>query len=308
MKKTKIFTMALLLTTLAVGCTKDETNDAANTNTKRLTLFAEGFGNSSKSVFNPGDVGGTTNWVEGDSIAVNNGTGNSWRLYDIKGDEYMGFRIEDETEGAFDAVTKAIYAGQGFDGNVVEINGDEINGYEVVLNSLTIRMDGDQQQTSFPMVANKDGGNLYFKHLTAGICVTLANQKGNTVELASLRIVAQSTNEVENLTYDDGTTARWAVQGPSVPSGTTGSLDDEISVANISAMNFNMRSGDDPVSIDVDGELTFWVPVTIKSFRYLTLTGYDENGVEVFHVTKDFGSDITVDRNNIYNVPTVIIQ
>ena len=126
--------------------------------------------------------------------------------------------------------------------------------------------------------------------------------------MASLKIVAQSTTAVDNLDTL-GVTARWAVQGPSMPTGNVGQNGDEVDVRYISEMNFDLKSGtNNHASIAANGNLVFCVPITIASMKKLVFTGYDVNGAELFHVTKGFDSDVTVERNKMYTVPIINVN
>lgn len=292
--KTNKFIAIMLLGVLATACSKDDNN--------RLTLLAEGFTNgNSKVLINPGNIPAGATWITGEKIKLNNA------VYYIDQDASNNYRLKtsmdatDYVESQSSDMT-ALYPGSSFGGNDVTVNSNEI-----ILNRLVVKMNSDdKQEIAFPMVAKAAAGenDLYFYHLSGGIQVTL--QSTSPAYVASLKIVAQSTTAVNNIAYD-GVTARWAVQGPSMPTGNVGQNGDEVDVRYISEMNFDLKSGDNNY-VTVDGDLVFCVPITIASMKKLVFTGYDVNGAELFHVTKDFGSNVTVERNKMYTVPIINVN
>ena len=138
--------------------------------------------------------------------------------------------------------------------------------------------------------------------------------------MASLKVVAQSNQDepgsIDNLSFnqndswDRAFTARWAVQGPTVPTGNVGSNGDEVDAKFASEMNFDLKSGygNDPVTIEEDDDVSVCIPVTITSIKRLAVTGYAQDGTELFHVVKDFGTNINVVRNKMYTVPVITIN
>lgn len=290
----------MLLGVLATACSKDDNN--------RLTLLAEGFTNgNSKVLIDPNNIPAGATWIidENETIKLN-GT----ERYIVKDNENR-YRLKNslEDEGYVEPLNEpmiALYPGGSFGGNDVTVDDDKI-----ILNRLVVKMnsDGTQEEIAFPMVAKADAGehNLYFRHLSGGIQVRL---RANTaVDIASLKIVAKSaTEEMDNLGYD-GFTARWAVQGPSMPTGNIGDNDPVVDVKYISEMNFDLKSGDNNyASIAANGELVFCVPITIASMNKLVFTGYGINGAQLFHVSKDFSSNVEVVRNKMYTVPTIYVN
>ena len=296
--KTNKFIAIMLLGVLATACSKDDNN--------RLTLLAEGFTNgNSKVLINPNIPDSGATWIPGETIKLNN------VVYYIDQDARNEYRLKtsmDATDyvGPQEYAITAYYPGDSCGGNDVTVNPNEI-----ILNRLVVKMtnDGKQEKIAFPMVAKADAGedDLFFRHLSGGIQVRL---HANTYveKIASLKIVAQSTEAVENLGYN-GVTARWAVQGPSMPTGNVGQNGDTVDVRYISEMNFDLKSGTkNYASIAANDTLVFCVPITIKSMRKLVFTGYDDTGAQLFHVSKDFGSNVTVDRNKMYTVPTINVN
>lgn len=292
--KTNKFIAIMLLGVLATACSKDGNN--------RLTLLAEGFTNgNSKVLIDPTNIPAGATWITGETIKLN-GT----ERY-IAMDNDNKYRLKNSLEDAeyvesLNSQMTALYPGSSFGGNDVTVNSNEI-----ILNRLVVKMNSDgTQEMAFPMVAKAAAGEnaLYFYHLSGGIQVRL--HANTAVDIASLKIVAQSTTAVDNIAYN-GVTARWAVQGPSMPTGNVGQNGDEVDVRYISEMNFDLKSGDNN-HVTVDGDLVFCVPITIAAMKKLVFTGYDVNGAELFHVTKGFGSDVTVERNKMYTVPIINVN
>lgn len=287
----------MLLGVLATACSKDGNN--------RLTLLAEGFTNgNSKVLIDPTNIPAGATWIIGEKIKLNND------VYYIGQDDNNEYRLKNSLEDAeyvepLNEQMTALYPGGSFGGNDVTVNSNEI-----VLNRLVVKMnsDGTQEEIAFPMVAKADAGedDLFFRHLSGGIQVRL--HANTAVDIASLKIVAQSTTLVDNLDTL-GVTARWAVQGPSMPTGNIGDNDPVVDVKYISEMNFDLKSGtNNYASIAANGDLVFCVPITIAAMKKLVFTGYDVNGAQLFHVSKDFGSDVEVVRNKMYTVPPINVN
>lgn len=300
--KTNKFIAIMLLGVLATACSKDDNN--------RLTLLAEGFtnGNSKVLINDPNHPDGGATWIIGEKIKLNND------VYYIGQDDKNEYRLKNSLEDAeyvepLNEQMTALYPGDNFGGNDVTVYSNEI-----VLNRLVVKMNSDgKQEIAFPMVAKADAGedDLFFYHLSGGIQVRL--HANTAVDIASLKIVAQSTTAVDNLDNLDtlGVTARWAVQGPSMPTGNIGDNGPVVDVKYISEMNFDLKTSGDNGDINyvtVNGDLVFCVPITIASMNKLVFTGYDVNGTQLFHVSKDFGSNVTVNRNMMYTVPPINVN
>lgn len=302
MKKTKIMTVALMVAALAAGCAKDE-----NVQMSRLRLLAEGFSNAnSKVLVDPTNPRNPSNWEEGEKIKLKlNDDEDTYTIaVYLEEDQTRHFGLKDinnQFVGSLESNTLAYYPGESFDGNEVTVSNNQIE-----LIRLAIDFTGDKQKMAFPMVAKyktDDNNNLYFRHLTAGMQIKLhANSALNG--LKKLKIVAQSNTAAGNLNYD-GVTARWAVQGPTVPSGAVGSPDG-LDAKYASEMNFDFVT---VRNIDANGDLTFCIPITLSHVDKLIVTGYDAAGVELFH--KNSGTNalnVNVDRNKMYNVPPISIN
>ncbi len=303
MKSIKIFTITLLFASLVAGCQK---NDKGH-----IRIFAENIGGQgAKVAFNPADIPSGADWIANETINLN---GN---IYTIAEEQGLGFYLTDPgTSTGVEPLTSAmhaIYPGQSFDGNSVSVTNSTSGNGEIVLDRLVVEKVSDTiQKIAFPMAAeaNADATKLYFKHLTGGFRLTLNNTSASAVNVASVKIVARSTAEVTHLGCN-GVTARWAVQGPSVPSGPIGSIEGNVDVKYACEMNFDLRNGgNNYINIPAtNGTLMFCVPITISSVRYLTVTGYDANGTELFNKTADLGSEVAVERNRMYTIPQININ
>lgn len=316
MNKTKIFTLTLLLAGLAVGCTEKE--NVTTVNKGHLWIFANQFSTDSKVSFDPGnpystDPNTAVQWVENEPVVLND------NVYYIALDSDRYSLKETPTSTEFieplDEDMLALYPGASFDGNEVEI----VNGNEVVLHRLTARFLADgRQEMAFPMLASASANaqNLYFDHLCGGLQISINNNRAAAVNVASIRVVAQSASEVINLGRDiDGDdapdyTSRWAVEGPWVPNGPVGGSDDDLDIKYSSVMNFDLRrensgNNDIPyVSIQPTDTLRICVPVTISSMNKIVVTGYSETGVEVFR-KKGGGAAFNIAPNRMYTIPAI---
>ena len=293
MKTTKIITITMLLAALAMGCKKD--------NNGRLTLVAENMrGDNPKVLVDPANPATSTGWINDEPINLN-GT-----VYYVSGDLTDGFYLSNAGSEvtALSEDMYALYLGADFGGNDVEVTNDG-STHEIVMNKLVIDLQSDGQHMAFPMAAVADANTnlLLFRHLCAGFQVTLtANSAVNDV--TSLKIVAQGNSATDMNVDLLGCSARWAVQGPSVPTGNVGGNSGDVDVKYISEMNFDFTSAP---TINATG-IQFLVPITISSVENLTVIGYDANGIEKFRKTKAFGSAIVVERNRMYTIPSIAIN
>ena len=307
MKTRYSFLLIFLLALMATGCKKEYNG--------RVRIFAENMRNDSKILIDPEYIDEAT-WVAEETILIGG------RTYEICGNEDDGFYIEDVPENASGI---AIYPGGGDNYNDIEVIGNEVN-----IRRLAVSFLGESnnvQEVVFPMVAALNGDQLHFKHLTAGLKVTLV-APDHPIDLASVKIVAQAQNlEQSDIIEVNGMTARWAVQGPSVPHGDVGSATGNYPAAfacemNIDVLTISERYNEYNESVpfrypgitlygDEYGNhdsRSFCVPITIKKLRYITVTGYSYSGTQLFHVTKDLGSDQVINRNTMYTVPPIEIN
>ena len=308
MRTIRIISTALLLAAFATGCNKEENN--------YIEIFADNFAdNNGKVLSDPYNILAASEWIENEPVNLNN------YLYFIGVDSINSHLLHLLIDEAGEIVRPlgeemcALYPGDSFDGNDVEVSNSG-DYREIVLRRLVVRLrDDNRQEMAFPMAAKSAPGapRLYFCHLSGGIRLTLHNNSGSPIDIASLKIVAQSENQVTNLdTTIDGITftSRWAVQGPTVPSGPVGTNDDIVNAKYTSEMNFDLRnsSNDNYATIDDNGDLMFCIPITINSVKSLVVTGYSVEGSEIFHVGNSFGQEVSVERNRMYTVPTINVN
>ena len=305
MRTIRIISIALLFAAFATGCNKEENN--------YIEIFADHFAdNIGKVLSDPYNILAASEWIEYEPVNLND------YLYFIGADSLNRHFLADgqcEFIRPLGEEMCAIYPGWSFDGNDVEVSNSG-DYREIVIRRLVVRIrDDNRQEMAFPMAAKSAPGasSLYFCHLTGGIRLTLHNSSGSPINVASLKIIAQSENPVTNLDTTIGGitfTSRWAVQGPTVPSGPVGTNDDTVDVKYTSEMNFDLRNGfnDNYATIDNNGDLMFCIPITINSVKRLVVTGYSVEGTEIFHVGNSFGQEVTVERNRMYTVPTININ
>lgn len=314
MKKTKIFTLTLLVALLAAGCSKSEQEEGAVTASQnqknRLWIFANDMGrDGSKVSINPDMPNDEAQWIEDELVAVN---GNVYKVaFD---NQYQKYFLKDISTNQpvmpFSEEMSALYPGASFGRNIVEIE----NGKEVVMSQLEIAfLDGDRQAMAFPMVAGAtaNSSELYFDHLSAGVQITLSNPNDD-INITRLTIVAQSNEEVGNLGIENtDTIARWAVEGPWVPLGLVGHNDDEIDVKYSSVMNFVLSdkvNDTEYKTLESGNELKFCIPITISKMDRIKVIGYDDNGDIAFYVKKEFsGGTDELRSNNMYALPVIEI-
>ncbi len=292
----------MLLASLTVGCTKDDANDNGNAqaNTKRISIFAEGFNNNSKVLINPNNLAADAQWVAGEKITLG-------------ADEYVikantnGTDFYIETANNFTSPFIAFYGGVGKQNNDVSVyQGDN----KVLLRELAITFTEGKESIAFPMVAAGSNKELVFKHLTAGLKMKLT--ANTAVQLYRLKIIAQSNSEAQDIKYTDANLtgdayACWVVQGPQVPGGAVGSNLLDVNAKYASEMNFVFP---DAPTVNSTG-LTFCVPLCISRVDKLVIVGYSASGAELFSVTTDgsgFPGVANVERNHIYNVPAISIN
>ncbi len=293
MKTTKIITLTLLLAALATGCNKE--------NNGRIRIASENMtrGDNAKVLINPSNPAETYGWLN-EPINLN-GT-----VYTVSGDVADGFYLVDASNNEVSAPggdMYALYLGDDYDGNDVTVTNTDTKR-EIVLNKLVIKFpEAGKQSVAFPMAAKTTSGNLLlFHHLCAGFIVTLHNSSSSAVSLRDIKILAQGEN---NNTLDTlGFTARWAVQGLSIPTGLIGGNTDDVDVKYMSEMNMTIDGG---TTIAAGADFTFMVPVTISNVKRLVVYGTDGLDCEtpVFNVSKTFSSAINVQRNRMYTLPTI---
>ena len=289
MKTTKIISIALLLTTLAVGCEREG---------RYVRIFAESMGGS-KVFVNPTDVNGAT-WNTGEAVNLN---GVPYTIASGANGFYLD-GVAPLTETMYAVYPATTTTG----GNNIVVNNANGSGATITLNSLAVNFHDGGHDIIFPMAATATGGSnqLMFRHLTGGLMLTLQAQTPVTV--ATVKVTTYGTAAIAPVTIDGVSyTVRWAVESPTLPSGVVGGIDGDRDVKYASEMLLNMQSGGvQGVSVTASG-ITFCVPVTISDVRRITIIGYAPDGTELFSKTKPITPVGTIHRNTLYTVPTMII-
>lgn len=289
MKRTIILLLPLCLL-FAVGCKKDN---------HRISIFAENMSGVSKVWVNPANVNGAT-WIAGETINLNGD------VYTIASDD-DGFYLSNTAE--LTSNLYAIYpASLQADGNNIAVVNNNSTG-TITINSLAINFTGNGHEVIFPMATKGDAGDnkLLFNHLTGGMKVTLANTSATTV--STVKMITYGDEAIPPVALDGITvTTQWAAQGPIIPMGEVGQIEGDQDIKYSCEMSFAMQTnGEADVTIPNGGNITFCVPVTVRSVKRLTVIGYASDGSVLFTKTKSF-TDAQIDRNHMYSLPTIQIN
>lgn len=155
---------------------------------------------------------------------------------------------------------------------------------------------------------NENTSTLHFDHLSGGLKLTLTNNSGSAITLAGIKVVTRTDVEAAPIAAHNGFTATWAVQGPSVPNDEVGELDGDIVCKYSSEMRFDLQTnGAIGVTLENGNSISFCVPVTVNSVRYLSVTGFNTDGAQLFAKTKDVGTTKSIERNNMYLIPEITL-
>ena len=289
MKTTKIITIALLLTTLAVGCEREG---------GYVRIFAESMGGS-KVFLNLTDINAAT-WINGETVNLN---GVSRTIASGANVFYLD-GVAPLTETMYAVYPATTSTG----GNNIVVTNANSSGATITLNSLAVNFHDGGHDIIFPMAATATGGSnqLMFRHLTGGLKLILQAQ--TTVNVATVKVITYGTAPIGSVTIDGVShIVRWAVEGPTLPAGEVGGIDGDRDVKYASEMLLNMQTdGNQGVSVTTDG-ITFCVPVTISDVRRITVIGYASDGTELFSKTKSIAPATSILRNTLYTVPTLNI-
>ena len=296
-----------LLTLLATGCKKDN---------NRIRLLVEPM-NPSKVLINSAYPDGA--WGVGETINVNG----------------QNCTIQQHNEGYYyiEATTSlpnmvALYpAAINTGGNEVEV-ANSTSSHSITLHSLAVNFHDDDNngvldgsyEVCFPMaaVATTGSSSLQFRHLTAGLELTLRSS-GTPRTITKLKIRLYGQNAIAPLAHPDadGTsiTTRWAVNGPLVPyvywEGVyNGNSSLEIMYAD--EMVFPMLTNGVSGVIIPTGGITFRVPATPCNISEIDIVGYGVQGEQIFFkqrqlIPNDAGAYPLLERNILYPVPTIEI-
>ena len=301
MKKHRLIGLAALLA-LATGCSKDVAD--------RISLFANSMGGGAKVWMNPTDVNSAT-WVAGERINLN---GTSYAITANRNGRFS-LEVEPLAEAMY-AVYPATMASGGND--ITVVNNGASGADTITIKSLVVDFRDGGHRIVFPMAAQAaaESGSLFFDHLTAGLRLTLENSANSGYAIDHLKVVVQGTAaagdvEIGGVSY----TVAWAVQGPTTPSGGIGGIEDDRPVDYSSEMNFHMQTnGVAGVTVparanEVNGSISFCVPVTVCEMQRISITGYDASGVQLFTKSKSIDSDRpNLEVNHMYHIQAFTIN
>ncbi|MBR5353225.1 MAG: hypothetical protein IK126_05880 [Bacteroidales bacterium] len=290
MKRTIILILPLCLL-FAVGCKKDNS---------RISIFAENMSGDSKVWVDPAQVNGAT-WLEGETVNLNGD------VYTIAIDD-NGFYLSNTAE--LTSNLYAIYpASLQADGNNIAVVNNNSTG-TITISSLAVNFTGNGHEVIFPMASTAEAGSdkLLFNHLTGGMRVTLANATATIV--ASVKMITYGDEAIPPVALDGITvTTQWAAQGPTAPMGDVGQIEGDQDIKYSCEMSFAMQTnGEAGVTIPDGGDITFCVPVTVRSVKRLTVIGYDTDGTVLFTKTRSFTTAQPIERNHMYSLPTIQIN
>ena len=291
MNKTIMFLLSSLVLLLTVGCKKSNGH---------ISIFAENMAVNSKVWVNPAQVNGAT-WLEGETVNLN-GT-----VYTIASDD-DGFYLANTAE--LTSNLYAIYpASLQADGNNIAVVNNNSTG-TITISSLAVNFTNNGHEVVFPMASTAEAGSdkLLFDHLTGGMRVTLANATATTV--ASVKMITYGDEAIPPVELDGITvTTQWAAQGPTVPMGDVGQIEGDQDIKYTCEMNFAMQTdGAATVTVPAGGNITFCVPVTVRSVKRLTVIGYDTDSSVLFTKTRSFTTAQAIERNHMYSLPTIQIN
>lgn len=299
--KTRIFELSIIIM-LLVGCTKE--NDG------RIRILAENMGGNAKVLVDTEYIVSGSSWVQGERIDIN---GVSHPIV-ANGDKFDLDVSANMPSGDLYAVYPATTQVSG--GNDIVVNNRRGSGEtEITINRLVVKYttaDHSKHQTIFPMARKAAEGTstLLFQHLTAGFKFTLKTNT-STANVASVKVVVQGTRAADTVKLDGVSYhTHWATQGPTMPAGEVGNINNNRQVDYCSEMYLDMEEPEhDYVTVGTDG-IVFCVPVTIGDVKRLTVTGYAANGSQLFVQTKDMEDDgeghySTLSRNTMYSIPVI---
>ena len=295
MNTRKIITLALLAT-LATACGKDKADC--------INIFANNMGSIGTKVWvNPTSPNDAI-WVVGETINLN---GNS---YTINSNSNGSFSLN---VTPLDAVMYAIYpASTNDDGNIIDVVNNNASGATITMKQLAVNFLDVGHRIIFPMAekAAANSGSLYFDHLTAGLRLTLANTSTEDVSVDHIKVVVQGTSAASDVVRDDVSyTVRWAVQGPTTPSGDIGGISGNQQVAYSSEMHFQMQhDGQAGVTVPANGSISFCVPATVSDVKMLSIPCYNAGGMQLFTKVKNIDNPLQMSVNYMYNIPSFDIK
>lgn len=300
--KTIKTTSFILLFVLLAACSKD--------NNGRIRIFAKNMvgGNSGAKVWvDPSSTtaaSSSASWVVGESINLN---GSSYPINQDNDDNvfYLNTGDADLPNNLYAVYPANVSSG----GNNVTVTNSNGAG-TVVIESLAVNYRNGGHDIIFPMVATAQRSQmrLLFRHLTAGMRLTLTNSSEADKTLGSVKIVTYGESATASAIGANGYSVSWAKQGPTLPGGEIGSISGDQPVGYASEMLFTLKNdGTDGKVVPANkGQISLCVPVTVNKIKTLVVTGYSTTGEQLFVKSKTLTSELTVEANKMYTIPEIL--
>lgn len=307
MKTNRLIAVTLLAAVLATGCAKDSVAPESATTGHRISIFAGGMGsNGSKILMDPANPNNGC-WVADEEIDLG-GT-----PYRIGGDATAGFYLDlgsNNVAGRLYAIYPATVKDT-LGNDIVVTNGAGGGVCAIDIRSLAVNIHSDgKHDVVFPMAADttENSTALRFDHLTGGLKLTLSNSTAHTV-----------TRLVVTAKKADGSPAIYRDIAPSWAGSLLPALpiehgqDGDQSAQFISDMTLMMNSQagggtiTHSVTISAGSSISFCIPMLAQELKVLTITGYNGN-TQVFQKSRTLDAAISVNANQMYNIPTIEIN
>ena len=300
--KTKIIMMTALVALLATGCGKEQKNG-------RIRIFAENMtaAANSKLMIDPASPANSAQWLKDETILIND------QLLTIDDDPERGEGYAVDAGSITDPFYYAIYPGDAFNNNDVDVRNDDVTAPVITLNSLALNFHSDgTHDVVFPMGAKAEDGDetMVFRHLTAGFRMTL-HATTDLDDVYHLKVIVYGSaaagpvevDEIPGVSY----TVQWAEQGEGIllPGGGVGTVTDR-DVAYASVMNFDLYT-DDAAGVTLSGDKQLCIPLTLATVKRITVIGYDDTDTELFSKSSAVNSQ-TLLRNKIYPVGPINVN
>lgn len=294
MKTNKILAAALLAL-LAAGCGKDS---------GRLRIYAETMtsGHAAKVWVNPANPGESATWVENELIDLN---GNAYPIADDDG-YYINTGeavLPDNLYAIYPATTTT-------GGNDITVTNNGASESTVLIRRLTANYRDGGHDIIFPMATGRVANGseqLLFKHLTGGMKLTLTDtSSANDYTIGAVKIIVYGDEATPGAMTVHNVTTRWEQQGPVLPSGEIGAIEDDQSVIFASEMHFALQTnGVAGKALGHNGSISLCVPVTLTPVKRLVVTGYDTYGAQLFVRSKELSPALDIEANTMYTIPTI---
>jgi len=289
--------MIAAVAAMFAACGKD------NPSISRLRILSEDMAApSTKQHVDPAQLNSSASWISGELIDL---CGSPFGIVS-DGSFYINVEGADLPDNLYAIYPATTTSG----GNDISVVNNGSGASTMVIRSLAVNFHASGHDVVFPMatgLTDKSDGKLLFKHLTGGFKLTLTDTSAaRDYTVGSLKVVVYGNGSAPAPPTAHGVTARWAVQGPVLPSGEVGSIIGDQSVGNASEMHFTIKTdGVAGKSIPHDGSIVLCVPVTVSSVKKLVVTAYSVEGTQLFVRTKELATAQSILPNHIYPVPEV---